>query len=185
MFDPSVLNFPTFNTVPDLLDAVVADCHTILENPNYTPLAQEWHTPISHGKTSSCAVCLAGGFLVRQLKPPKNKDLVPSDFPKRVAHILYAVNGIRQGQLVFNLEVLLKALPEDATTTLNTQTPKTIPQTLQKKLKEAAQLFGKPLLQTGEFNDPESFRLHLGIIANLSSWLRKNIPDPGFAKPLN
>ena len=125
MFDPSVLNFPTFNTVPDLLDAVVADCHTILENPNYTPLAQEWHTPISHGKTSSCAVCLAGGFLVRQLKPPKSKDLVPSDFPKRVAHILYAVNGIRQGQLIFNLEALLEALPQNATTTLNSQTPKT------------------------------------------------------------
>ena len=46
MYDPSVLNLPTFNTVPDLLDAVVDDCHAILENPDYTPLAQEWHAPI-------------------------------------------------------------------------------------------------------------------------------------------
>ena len=114
MYDPTSLNLPAFASVPDLLDTVIADCRALFKDPNYLPAANEWHTQIldEYENPLTCAVCVAGSFLVRQLKPPKDQTLFPSDYPPRVTHLLYSINGLRQGLVKDELITLLHLLPE-------------------------------------------------------------------------
>ena len=186
MYDPTSLNLPAFASVPDLLDTVIADCRALFKDPNYLPTANEWHTQIldEYENPQTCAVCVAGGFLVRQLEPPKDQTLFPSDYPPRVAHLFYSINGLRQGLVKDELVTLLHLLPEKSVPKELKDLSATTPIRLRRKLKEAHTHFSEQLNKTGQFTTHIQFDKHLQVLASLSAWLRQNVQHPGFDRPL-
>jgi len=73
-----------------------ADNAAVSRSKRYQVSMNFWHVPSNTGK---CAVCYAGGVMVRGLGARHGEDYMPDDFSGETPRKLRALNQLRQGEV--------------------------------------------------------------------------------------